>query len=72
MTTPSDVLQWGRGEIPRKGGKARKGTVLMSELQWGRGEIPRKGSPGMSKQAITECFNGAAVRYRGKALQPNR
>ena len=59
-------LQWGRGEIPRKGGESFGPCGDHVGLQWGRGEIPRKGSRTKVRIRSDSCFNGAAVRYRGK------
>ncbi len=61
-------LQWGRGEIPRKGGPLVTPAAPVSVLQWGRGEIPRKGDCSLSFSRRITCFNGAAVRYRGKGV----
>ncbi len=60
------MLQWGRGEIPRKGVGCWELTPTTTVLQWGRGEIPRKGYRSAAPSSRNARFNGAAVRYRGK------
>src|SRR5690606_34374666 len=62
-------LQWGRGELPRKGAYPTVAGLFGWVLQWGRGELPRKGDVTQLIGTTPDPgFNGAAVSYRGKAI----